>query len=146
MSKMYKPTGAPDLIPYLTVRNTRASMKFYKAAFGFEVMQLGNDENQEPAHVEMKRENVIIMFCHEGAFGNVNKAPITQNMQMPLTIYIYCTDVDQLYNQAVNAGAISKLAPTNGFWGDRFCALIDIDGYEWSFATHIDDPDLVTKH
>ena len=141
----YKPQGVPDLIPYLTVRNAEKSINFYKEAFSFEVVQLGHGKDNEITHVEMRRQDVIIMFCPEGAFGNTNKAPITQNIVMPICIYIYCQDVDTLYQQAVKVGASPKLAPSDGFWGDRFCTLLDIDGYEWSFATYLGD-NLTTKH
>jgi PhnB protein len=147
MVNSYKPQGVPDLIPYLTVQNAEQSIKFYKEAFGFEVIQLGHGEGNEITHVEMRKAEVIIMFCPEGAFGNINKAPITQNIIMPLSMYIYCVDVDKLYQQAIKVGAISKMIPSIGFWGDRFCTLLDIDGYEWSFATYLgDDGNIATKH
>jgi PhnB protein len=146
MSSTYKPQGMPDLIPYLTVQDADRSVKFYKEAFGFEVIQLGKDENNKTMHVEMRRQGAIIMFCQEGAFGSTSKSPATQNIIIPVSIYVYCPDVDKLYNQAVNSGAVAKAHPSESFWGDRFCILIDPDGYEWSFATHLGGNEMLTRN
>lgn len=137
MTDSYKPTNTPGLLPYFTVKNAEEAVKFYTEAFGFETVEISRDEKNNPLHVEMRKKDVLIMFCAEGAFGTTNKAPVTQGITMPLTLYIYCEDVDKLYDQAIKCGAKSKLAPNNGFWGDRFCTILDIDGYEWSFATYL---------
>lgn len=137
MSKPYKPEGMPSLIPYLTIKNAENSIKFYREAFGCEVIQESRDEKNNIQHIEMRLEEAIFMFCPEGAFGTTNKAPVTENITMPINLYVYCKDVDAFYDKALQHGALSKMAPNNGFWGDRFCALTDIDGYEWSFATYL---------
>ena len=57
----------------------------------------------------------------------INKAPITQNIIMPLSMYIYC----------ISTGNQSR---------SYFCTLFDINGYEWSFATYLgDDSNMATK-
>jgi PhnB protein len=38
---------------------------------------------------------------------------------MPTAIYLYLEDVDSMYQQALEAGGISLLAPTNQVYGDR---------------------------
>lgn len=131
----YKPSKeTPDLIPYFTVRDAENSIKFYQDAFGFEAATVSKDENGNIMHVEMKRGPVIIMFCPEGAWGP-SKSPKTLGVNMPLNLYMYCENVDALYAQAIKNGAQSKMEPNDAFWGDRHCAVTDIDGYEWSFGT-----------
>jgi uncharacterized glyoxalase superfamily protein PhnB len=139
MSSSYKPDHLPHLIPYLVVKNIDESVKFYQEAFGFKLVDMSYDENKKPLHVEMKRDGAYIMFCQEGAFGSPQKAPITQGMMMPLNLYVYCEDVDALYNQAIKNGAISRMVPEDRFWGDRMCAVADPNHYEWSFGTHLGD-------
>ena len=135
MSSSYKPQGVPDLIPYLVVRDAEKSIKFYEEAFGFKVKDISYDENKKPLHVEMIRNDALIMFCNEGAFGSPTKAPVTLGVVMPVSLYIYCEDTDALYNNAIKAGAISRMVPEDRFWGDRMCAVADPDHYEWSFGT-----------
>ncbi len=133
----FKPENLPQIFPYLTVTDANKLIKFYEDAFGFTTENVSNDENGNPQHVEMRYGEAVIMFCPEGAFGTPKKAPVTQNISMPMNSYIYCTDVDSLYKQAIDNGAKSLMKPQDGFWGDRFCMLLDPDGYEWGFATKL---------
>jgi PhnB protein len=137
MSKFFKPDSMPSMVPYLTVVNAEKSIDFYRNAFGFELIDASRDDAANIQHAEMRYGEVVIMFCPEGAFSTISKAPVTQNIVMPISLYVYCPDIDALYEQALKHGAKSKMSPNNGFWGDRFCALTDLDGYEWSFATYL---------
>jgi len=138
MNADYKPKNMPGLIPYMTVQDAAKAIEFYKNAFGFEEVGVSYDDNKKPVHVEMRLHDALIMFAPEGVYGMDNKSPIGSGIKaMPLNLYVYCKDVDALYDKAIKAGAKSKMAPNDGFWGDRYCALVDPDGYEWSFATHL---------
>lgn len=53
------------------------------------------------------------------------------------SLYVYCHDVGALFQQAVAAGAEVNSEPTNMYWGDRVCSLIDPDGYRWEFAAFV---------
>jgi uncharacterized glyoxalase superfamily protein PhnB len=137
----YKPHGIPGLFPYLTVRNAEKAIEFYTKAFGFKLCsEPAKDEQGSIQHAEMKfDEDVVIMFAPEGAYGSLRTAPITQGTTPSLVLYIYCKDVDALYRQALASGAKSAMEPNDGFWGDRFCSVIDPDGHEWMFATNVAD-------
>lgn len=140
-NRPYKPQGIPGLFPYLTVRNAENAIDFYKEAFGFQLSsEPAKDDKGHIQHAEMKfGDDVIVMFAGEGAFGSPRKAPISQGVSPSLVIYIYCEDVDALHKKAVEQGAKSTIEPNDGFWGDRFCCLVDPDGHEWMFATNIAD-------
>ena len=67
---------------------------------------------------------------------------------MPLTavpgratasVFLHVNDVDESFNQAVEAGAKSVMPPSDMFWGDRFGTLTDPFGHTWSLATHKED-------
>ena len=130
---------SPALIPYLTVRNARDAIRFYQDAFDFifenpkEVDQAGAIE-----HVEMRYRDLLIMFSPEGAFGGTTKAPATLGIECPLTLYLYCDSVDTIYQKAMQAGARSSMEPQDAFWGDRVCKLTDPDGFEWMFASRLE--------
>lgn len=133
----YKPDNMPQLSPYMVVKDAKKSVEFYKEAFGFEVDYISEDDNGNPQHISMTRGDAFIMFCPEGAFGTMKKSPINQGVQMPINMYVYCEDTDSLYKQALTAGAKTVTEPQDSFWGDRFCTLLDLDNYEWSFATSL---------
>jgi len=142
MSKRpFKPQGIPGLLPYLTVQNGEKAVDFYKKAFGFEMYsEPAKDEQGHIQHAEMKfGDDVVIMFAPEGAYGSPRKTPLSLGVASSLVLYIYCEDVDALHRQAVAQGAKSLIDPNDGFWGDRFCCLMDPDGHEWMFATNIAD-------
>jgi PhnB protein len=46
-------------------------------------------------------------------------------------------DVDQVFNQAVAAGARITIPINDAFWGNRYAKLTDPFGHSWSLATHI---------
>ena len=136
---MFSPDNMPQLSPYFTVSDAAKAIEFYKNAFGFIVTEGVKDEKGNYNHVSMKKEDAIIMFAPEGAWedkswGDPKKTPKNLGVRLPINMYIYCEDVDALYKQAIKNGAKSLAEPNDSFWGDRFCTLLDIDGYEWLFA------------
>lgn len=131
----FKPKDVPQLSPYMTVKDADKSIEFYEKAFGFKVTEAVKDDKGKTQHVSMKMDEVLIMFCPEGAYGTTKRSPKNLGVQMPINVYIYCHDVDKLYKQATDNGAESIVAPNDSFWGDRFCSVLDPDGYEWLFAT-----------
>lgn len=132
---MFKPSNIEQLTPYFTVSDCEKSEAFYRDAFGFVVVDFARDEQGTPLHVLMKKQNVTIMFSPEGAHGSTKKTPNNLGISLPVNMYVYCENVDILYKQAMDNGARSAMEPQDSFWGDRFCAMMDIDGYEWWFAT-----------
>jgi PhnB protein len=44
-----------------------------------------------------------------------------------------------VFNQAVAAGATTKMPVMDMFWGDRYGQVKDPFGYTWSVATHTAD-------
>src|SRR5262249_42012156 len=49
------------------------------------------------------------------------------------------SDVDAMFNKAVQAGAKPAMPPADMFWGDRMAKLVDPFGHHWSLATHKED-------
>ena len=130
----------PTLIPYYTVENPERAITFYEEAFGFHLLsEPSRGEDGSLLHVEMGYQDVVFMFCPEGTpegtAGVKAKAPLSSTAPFPLTLYVYCPNVDDLYQKAMAHGACSLEPPQDAFWGDRFCQLKDTEGYLWSFAT-----------
>lgn len=140
-NRPYKPENFPGLFPYLTVQDAEKAVAFYEKAFGFTVSsEPAKDEQGKIQHAEMMfGKDVCVMFAPEGAWGSPRKAPVSLGVSPSVVLYIYCEDVDAFYRRAVENGAKSVVEPNDGFWGDRFCNLLDPDGHEWTFATHIAD-------
>ncbi len=61
---------------------------------------------------------------------------------LPSMFYLYVPNVDDLYRQAVAAGATSFQEPTDQFYGDRSAGVRDSFGNTWYIATHIKDVEM----
>ena len=57
----------------------------------------------------------------------------------PITIHLYVANADEVFNQAVNAGAKVIMPIMDAFWGDRYGLVADPDGHSWAIATHKKD-------
>jgi uncharacterized glyoxalase superfamily protein PhnB len=128
----------PWVTPYLTVRDAAQAIEFYKDAFGFTLRDASKAEGEAITHVEMTGHDgdVLIMFGPEGAYGSKVKAPATGGFVSPVSLYVYCDDVDALFARATAAGATVGLPVQDSHYGDHFCKLIDPDGHVWIFATY----------
>jgi uncharacterized glyoxalase superfamily protein PhnB len=72
-----RPRGTPWITPYLTVRDAKKSIGFYKKAFGFESMG-GMKDKGKIMHVGMTyKKQVVLMFSPEGAMGDEMRTPKT---------------------------------------------------------------------
>ncbi len=145
MKKTPAQLNCPWLIPHITVRDAARSMDFYEKAFGFAKGMSMPGENGKIMHAEMQYQGLtILMMASEGSTGCPSKSPATSNLTMPMNFYVYTPDVNALYQQALRAGAETRMPPRDMFWGDRICLLKDIDGYEWMFGTNVADFDPKT--
>ena len=135
-----KPAEMPWVTPFLTVRDADAALAFYQKAFGFEKKMAMAGPDGRTAHAEVRFRDGVIMFGPEGG-QNKCKAPVTTGSRPPVGLFVYCDDVDALFKRATAAGAKVDKPPTDMFYGDRICTLIDPDGHLWSFGTNIADFD-----
>lgn len=139
-TKEGKYAGMAWINPYLYVKDVDRAIDFYKNAFGFEVFRdVNKNEHGVSLHCELSYQGEVVMIGLEAAFGEEVKAPISTGAECPISLYLYCSDVDQLFLRAKEAGAIVIAEPEDQFWGDRMCRLKDPNGYLWSFATYKGD-------
>lgn len=137
-----KQQGYPWLIPYLIVKDADAAIAFYQKAFGFETKMAMPMKDGKTGHVEMLWKDTMIMFgpvCESNEWPH--KPPVMSKVTSPISLYVYCDDVDALYARAVAAGAKGIKPPQDQFYGDRNCVLEDPDEYWWNFATNVADFD-----
>lgn len=130
------PEGSPWVIPYLTVRDARAALDFYKKAFGMKERMAMPGPDGKIVHAEMTHEGQSIMMGVP--MQGEGKTP-NELGGSPVSLYVYVRDVDAFYAKAVAAGAKSVLAPEDKFYGDRVSQVMDLDGHRWFFTQHIRD-------
>lgn len=131
------PVGWPTLSTYLVVSDAAASVRFYQAAFGFTVEgELMKDDRGMVQHASMRLGDAAIMFGPQGMSQDM-RPPAISGATDNLSMYVYVPDVDALTARAERGGATILQRPSDMFWQDRVATFKDIDGYHWTFATHL---------
>jgi PhnB protein len=129
------PEGHHTVTPQLTLDNAVQAIDWYKKAFGMEEVSRAVGPDGKIMHAELRIGDSRIMM-NDAMMGG--KGPKTIGGS-PMSLWIYVDDCDALFNRAVGAGAESRMAVTDQFWGDRCGNLTDPHGYSWTIATHKED-------
>jgi PhnB protein len=127
----------PGVTPQLTVPDTDAAVRFYRAAFGADELLRTNAPDGRVMHCELL-VNGGRLLVHDEFPEMGDHAPGTLGGS-PVMLHLYVPDVDAAYDTALAAGASELLAPTDAFWGDRYAQVTDPAGHRWSLATQQED-------
>jgi uncharacterized glyoxalase superfamily protein PhnB len=118
----YESAGA--IFPYLYPRQARPYIEFLKQAFGAQALGVYEHEGRV-MHAAVRIGDSIVEMGEAGE----------EYERLPSALFMYVPDVDQVYERAVAAGAISLYAPVNQPYGHRDAGLKDAAGYSWYPAT-----------
>ncbi|MEM7223576.1 MAG: VOC family protein [Pseudomonadota bacterium] len=132
------PPGFGAVTPHLVVPDSAEAIAFYEKAFGAqELFRMPTPDGSKIMHAQIVIGGAPIMLADEfpgmgcqspGALGGT-----------PITVHLYVPDADQVFAQAVAAGAKPTMPVTDMFWGDRYGRVEDPFGHSWSIATHTKD-------
>lgn len=126
------------LTPMLCVRDVTESQKFLAAAFGITVgMSMPGPDGKVMHGDVLWNGTTLAMMGPENPQHSPMKSPASSGAPAPMSLYVYCKDVDALHARASAAGAKVLQAPADQFWGDRIAVYEDPDGYNWTFATNV---------
>jgi PhnB protein len=89
------------------------------------------------AHAEVEIGNSVIMIGDE-MHGGSDPSPKTLGGS-PVALFLYVEDVDDVFEQAIRAGATKVQEPQDHFYGDRVAMFDDPFGHRWNIATHVED-------
>ncbi len=123
------PEGYHSLTPYFMVKDGMSMIEFIKNAFGATVYSVHKTAEGRLMHAELQIGDSRLMLGE----GN-EKYPAVSGM-----IYMYAEDCDAVYKKAIAAGGSSLREPTDEFYGDRSCGILDPSGNQWWIATHVED-------
>ena len=130
------PEGYAAVTPYLTVQGAEAALKFYQAAFGGEEGLRLEMPDGKLGHAEIKIGDSVIMLSDE--FPDMDMPSPHRLGGTAVSLHLYVSDVDAVFQQAIAAGA-SEIEPVKDqFYGDRTGKLKDPFGHIWTVATHIE--------
>ena len=128
--------GQHTITPHLVVSGAAKALEFYKNAFNAEILGVHKTPDGKVMHAEMKIGDSTIMLADE--FPGFSKSPKTLGGSTVL-LNLYRDNIDELFNQAIKAGATVTMPLANQFWGDRYGQLDDPFGHGWALGQHIED-------
>ncbi|MDN5925417.1 MAG: VOC family protein [Xanthomonadales bacterium] len=121
--------GFTAVTPYLLVAGVERLLDFLVKAFGGEVLAREVRPDGSIMHAEVRVGDAMLMMGEAGG----EFAP------MPTSIYLYVTDCDAVYQQALKAGGVSVMAVTSWPSGERYGGVKDPCSNIWWIATHVED-------
>jgi PhnB protein len=131
------PDRYPRVSPHLSVVGAADAIDFYRSVLGAaERMRMAMPDGTV-AHAELELDGSVIMIGEEMP-GGVDPSPKTLGGS-PVALFVYVTDVDDVFARAIDAGARAVQEPENHFYGDRVGVLDDPFGHRWNIATHVED-------
>jgi PhnB protein len=131
------PEGYHTATPYLICNGAAAAIEFYKKAFGaVEVMRMPMP-NGKLGHAEIKIGDSYIMLADESPENQIHSPEHYGGTSVSILLYV--EQVDNVFQQAVSAGAKTVRSPQDQFYGDRTSWVIDPFGHSWYFHTHVKD-------
>ncbi len=132
------PQGMHTITPHLVVRDATKAIDFYRKAFGAEAKGVHKTPDGKVMHAELKIGDSMIFLSDE--FPGMGSCASPQTLSGTcVTLNLYTTNVDNLFNQAVSAGATVSMPLSNQFWGDRYGQVKDPYGHSWALGQHVED-------
>lgn len=123
------PEGFHSITPYLHVEDAVNLVNFLVHAFEAKVRHTTTlaDGSLLNAHL-LIGDSMIEISQVRGDFR-----------AMPSALHLYVSDVDQVYQKAVEVGALAIAEPENRIYGDREAFVIDPAGNHWYLATRVEN-------
>lgn len=139
------PDGYHSVTPYLIIDGASDAIEFYKKAFGAKELYRMPMPGGKIGHAELQIGDSRIMLADENPAMEA-KSPKSLGGS-PVGLMIYLENVDQVFQQAMAAGARVVRPLKDQFYGDRSGNLEDPFSHKWTLATHIEDvaPDEMEK-
>ena len=132
------PEGFHAVTPSLTLKDSLEAIAFYEKAFGVKNPEVfPSPDGKHTMHATIQIGDSILMMGDEMADMGCKSAESLG--ASPISLYVYVPDVDEVFKQAVAAGATAVMPVADMFWGDRCGTLTDPFGYQWTIATHKQD-------
>lgn len=124
------------VLPYITIKNADAAIKFYEKLFGAKELYRLEDKGLI-VHAEIQIGTNIIMIMDEMPGWGARGA--TTIGDSAVSFYVYVDNVDAVFANAIAMGSKVDYPVENAFYGDRMGSFTDPFGQKWAVAKHIED-------
>ena len=120
-----------NVYPVLKYDDAHAAIDFLERAFGFERLQVHEDDGGRVVHGELRCGEGVVALSSTGA-GD----PVYEQSSHRAVVYVAADEVDSLYERAQAAAAEIVMEPTDQDYGSRDFSVRDPEGNIWSFGTY----------
>jgi uncharacterized glyoxalase superfamily protein PhnB len=128
-----RPREVQSVSPWLVCGGAPEAISFYKRAFGAEELTRLQAPDGKVVHACLRINGATVTVSDEFPdFGMVGPARLGGS---PVTIHLVVPDVDAAFGRAMAAGAKLMLEVEDQAWGERYGALRDPFGHNWSLGT-----------
>jgi len=132
------PEGYHAVSPSFTFKDSQKAIDFYKKAFGAKVLDVfPHLTGRGIMHATIQIGDSILMMGDEMPGQNCKSAETLG--ASPISFYLYVSNADAVFKQAIAAGCTVVMPVEDMFWGDRGGNVKDPFGYSWMIATHTQD-------
>lgn len=125
----------PAVSPMLVVDDAAAAIDFYVKAFGATEIGRVPGPDGRLVHAAVNINGCTVMLNDDFPEMCDGKSMTPKSLGgTPVTIHLTVTDVEAQFRRAVDAGATVVMPLEDMFWGDRYGALLDPFGHQWSLG------------
>lgn len=125
---MKVPEHYNPVMPYLMIKDTNAFINFMKTVFNATEQIIVPNADGSLMHGELRLDDAVIMFSGANEIHPV----------FPGSICLLRDDIDEVYNRAIENGAISLQEPDNREYG-RSAGFGDAFGNKWWLMNPVED-------
>lgn len=129
MSVNYIPEGYHTITPYLVVEGAEKLIEFVQTVFDGKLVFKMEAGEGKIGHAEMKIGDSFLMLADASEEWKATRT----------LLHLYFENADEIYKNALDAGAVSIKEPVDQPYGDRSAAIQDSFGNIWGIATHFED-------
>jgi PhnB protein len=128
MNKDFKPTGYNSVSPYFIVGDADRFIDLLKQIFNASILREYRMPDGSVMHAEMQIDDSVIML------GNSSE----KYPPVPIVMHVYVSNVDQVFNTAIEAGCEVVERPKESEGDpDRRATFKDFAGNMWSVGTQL---------
>ncbi len=131
------PQGYHNVTPYLLINGASEAIAFYVKVFGAEEITRLTAPDGRIGHAEIRIGESVVMIADEHPemdfLGPQSRGGTT------VSLLIYVDDSDEVFKEALKAGAAELRPLCDQFYGDRSGSVTDPWGHVWSIATRLED-------
>lgn len=120
------------ICPYLMVDNVERQIEFLKTIFDASVKEDLKTPDGVTQHGEVRIGDTVVMLGRGS----------TTYPSQPSMNYVFVSNVDCVYAEAISIGAYKVLEPSDRFYGLREAGFKDFHGNTWWIAQHIKEVSL----